>query len=139
MMLRDPIHYYEPTTHPGAFLPHAWVEHAGQRISTLDIVGHGQFGLVVGIGGGPWVPAAATVSKKTGVELPLYAVGYCCPYNDVLGDWRAQREVGDRGALLVRPDRHIAWCHADRPTDPTEVLHSALRHILAHDMVKSPQ
>lgn len=135
--VRDPILYYEPTTHPGGYLPHAWVEHEGRRISSLDILKHGEFGLIVGIGGAPWVAAAETVSKEVGVKLPVYFVGYRCPYDDVLGEWRERREIGDRGALLVRPDRHIAWRCADRPPNPAELLRSALNQILARDKSES--
>ena len=130
---RDPVLYYEPTTHPGAYLPHAWVQHEQRQISTIDIVEHGKFGLLVGIGGKPWEAAAATVSKELDFEVPVYAIGYRCPYDDVLGEWRTRREIGDRGALLIRPDRHIAWRSHDRPSDPTETLRAVLLHVLARD------
>ncbi|KAM0414559.1 hypothetical protein ACHAPT_013602 [Fusarium lateritium] len=129
--VRDPILYYEPTTHPGGYLPHAWVEHEGERISSLDIPKHGEFGLIVGIGGAPWATAAETASDQVGVKLPVYFVGYRCPYDDVLGEWRERREIGDYGALLVRPDRHIAWRCAECLTNPAELLRSALDMILA--------
>ncbi|KAK7413666.1 hypothetical protein QQX98_007448 [Neonectria punicea] len=134
---RDPVLYYEPTTHPGAYLPHAWVQHAERRISTLDILEHGRFGLIVGIGGKPWESAAAKVSQELAFEVPVYAVGYRCAYDDVLGEWRTRREIGDAGALLVRPDRHIAWRSADLPADPTEVLRSALLQVLSRDTPKA--
>jgi 2,4-dichlorophenol 6-monooxygenase len=127
---RDPVLYYQPTTHPGAYLPHAWIEHERKRISTLDILGFGQFGLLVGIGGDPFVEAAKTVSQELGVELPVYKVGYRCPYDDVLGEWHDIREIGDRGVLLIRPDRHIAWRTFDRPEEPTQALRSAFRQVL---------
>ncbi|KAK7427573.1 hypothetical protein QQZ08_005848 [Neonectria magnoliae] len=56
---RDQVLNYEPTTHPGAYLPHAWVQHTERRISTLDILEHGHFGLIVGIAGKPWESVAA--------------------------------------------------------------------------------
>lgn len=129
--LRDPIVYYQPTTHPGAYLPHAWVEHKRRRLSTLDLAGHGGFCLIVGIGGSPWVTAAAAVSAELGIDLPVYSVGYRCEYDDPLGTWTRLRETDDRGALLVRPDRHIAWRAATRSESPREALASALRQALA--------
>lgn len=127
---RDPVLYYEATTHPGAYMPHAWVQYKRARISTLDIFKHGHFGLVVGIGGKPWKEAAATVRQELGIELDVRFVGYRCTYDDVLGEWSSRREIGDRGAILVRPDRHIAWRSADRPPNPVAALLSALRQIL---------
>lgn len=136
-LTRDPVLHYEPTTHPGAYLPHAWVERNKQRLSILDILEHGRFGLIVGIGGDPFVKAAETVSREIGVEIPVFKVGYRCDYDDVLGEWYDAREVGDRGALLVRPDRHIAWRTVDRPADPTNALRTAMRHVLALDSQKA--
>ncbi|WZH46686.1 FAD binding domain-containing protein [Fusarium acuminatum] len=128
---RDPVLFYHPTTHPGAHIPHAWIELNKKRISVLDIFEHGCFGLVVGIGGEAWKEAAAVVSQELGVKLPVYFVGQCCMYSDVLGEWTSRREVSDRGALLVRPDRHIGWRSFDRPQNPTAVLRSALQQVLS--------
>ena len=132
-LTRDPVLYYQPTTHPGGYLPHAWVEHDRRKVSTLDLAGHGRFCVIVGIGGQSWTQAAATISAELGIELPVYAVGYRCEYDDVLGDWAALREIDDRGALLVRPDRHIAWRSHTRPDHPEDALRAALRHALARD------
>ncbi|KAF9890056.1 hypothetical protein FE257_006736 [Aspergillus nanangensis] len=127
---RDSTLFYEPTTHPGAYLPHVWVEHEGRRISTLDIFPFGTFGLIVGVGGGPFVAAAQQVAQETGIAIPVYDVGSRCTYNDVLGEWRTACEISDRGALLVRPDRFVAWRSVDRPSDPLQALRSAVCHIL---------
>lgn len=127
---RDPEIYYDPTTHPGAHLPHAWVEQGRKKLSTLDLVGHGRFSLIVGIGGAPWAEAAASLSEEFGIELPVFAIGYRCEYDDVLGEWARLREIDDRGALLVRPDRHIAWRAHTRSPSPREVLAGALRQAL---------
>ncbi|MDF3312932.1 FAD-dependent monooxygenase [Rhodococcus sp. T2V] len=128
---RDPELYYQPTTHPGAYLPHAWVEQDRRRVSTLDLAGHGRFSLIVGIGGESWSKAAQSVAADLGIELPVFHIGYRCEYDDVAGDWTRMREIGDGGALLVRPDRHIAWRAQDRSDTPAEELAAALRDVLA--------
>lgn len=130
---RDPELYYHPTTHPGGYLPHAWVERDRRQVSTLDLAGHGSFCVITGIGGQPWAKAAARVSAELGIDLPVYFVGARCEYDDVLNDWISVREVDDGGALLVRPDRHIAWRSADRPQSPHDALRGALRQVLALD------
>lgn len=127
---RDPFLYYEPTTHPGAYLPHAWIEHDRRRLSTLDIVGRERFSLIVGIGGEPWVSAAAKASAALGIELPVRRVGLRCDYDDVDKEWLAVREVGDKGAILVRPDRYIAWRSEGLSDSPADELEAALRHVL---------
>lgn len=128
---RDPELHYEPTTHPGAYLPHAWVECDKRRISTLDLAGGDAFSLFVGIGGKPWAEAAARVSAEFGIEITVREIGLRCENDDVVGDWEAVREVGDRGAILVRPDRYIAWRSRERPNAPERELASAVREVLA--------
>jgi 2,4-dichlorophenol 6-monooxygenase len=130
----DPELYYHPTTHPGGYLPHAWVEHDGHQLSTLDLAGHGRFCVITGIGGEPWAQAAAKVGAELGIDLPVYFVGARCEYDDVLSDWASVREIDDRGALLVRPDRHVAWRSVDRPQSPEDALRAALRQVLALNM-----
>ncbi|MEU0989172.1 FAD-dependent monooxygenase [Streptomyces sp. NPDC005953] len=129
---RDPELYYHPTTHPGAYLPHAWLQHGTERVSTLDLAGGGTFCLITGIGGEPWLDAAQKLAVEYGIELPAHRVGVRCDYDDVLGDWARLREIAERGCLLIRPDRHIAWRSHDLTTDPEQQLRNALDQILAH-------
>lgn len=127
---RDPKLYYQPTTHPGGYLPHAWVEQDRQLYSTLDLAGHNRFCLITGIGGEPWARAAEKVGSELGVELPIFFVGARCEFDDVLSEWADRREIGDDGVLLVRPDRHIAWRSFSCSESPVEVLGAALRSAL---------
>ena len=122
---------YLPTTHPGAPMPHAWIEHNRKKLAMHDLAGHGRFTLIVGVGGEPWVRAAAEVSAELGIELPVYSVGLRCEYDDVTNDWAKVREVGDQGAVLIRPDRFIAWRSTDLPEAPGKALSDALRQVLS--------
>jgi 2,4-dichlorophenol 6-monooxygenase len=70
------------------------------------------------------------VTEELGIELPVFSVGYRCEYDDVVGDWTRLREIDDRGALLVRPDRYIAWRASTRPANPQGALLAALRQLL---------
>lgn len=131
--VRDPELYYQPTTHPGAHLPHVWLEQDGKQVSTLDLVGHGRFTLITGIGGESWREAAEKIAAELGVEIASAPVGYRLQHDDVYGDWARIREIADGGALLVRPDRHIAWRSHDRVDDPLNALRDAVRSVLALD------
>jgi 2,4-dichlorophenol 6-monooxygenase len=130
---RDPELYHRPTTHPGAVLPHAWLEHGGRRLSTLDLAGQGRFTLLTGIGGEEWLAAAGEISRELGVEIAPRAVGPRLPYDDVYGDWSRLRGTGDSGCLLVRPDRHVAWRSPDLTDDPVRSLRHVMRRLLALD------
>jgi 2,4-dichlorophenol 6-monooxygenase len=50
--------------------------------------------------------------------------------DDVSGDWARRREIDDRGCILVRPDRFVAWRSHDLPQDPVQALRSVLSEIL---------
>ncbi|MGW6457630.1 FAD-dependent monooxygenase [Streptomyces sp. NPDC055078] len=128
---RDPELCHHATTHPGASLPHAWLEHDGRRISTLDLVGGGKFALITGIGGDAWLRAAEKISAELGVEIVPRAVGPRLAHDDVYGDWARLSEIDDRGCLLVRPDRHIAWRSPDLTDDPVRTLRDVMRQVLA--------
>jgi 2,4-dichlorophenol 6-monooxygenase len=128
--VRDPELHHHPTTHAGARLPHAWLQHGSRLVSTLDVGDRGRFRLLVGVAGQAWTEAAATVSARLGICLPSYVLGARCEYDDVYGTWAQLREVGDDGALLVRPDGHVAWRARASVTDPAAELGSALRIVL---------
>ncbi len=127
---RDPELYYHPTTHPGAPLPHVWLQRGTEDISTLDLCGYDRFTLITGIAGSAWADAAAQVSRETGVSIEPVAVGLGQLNNDVLGAWSRMREIGDDGCLLLRPDRIIAWRCPRGVSDPAGALREAVTKIL---------
>ena len=128
---RDPELFHHPTTHPGARLPHVWLERGPERVSTLDVAGHGGFTLLTGPGGGPWVEAASKLADALDVPLRSVVVAHDGDFADVLGRWSRLREIEDTGALLVRPDHHVAFRAHRLGDDPLADLEQALREVLA--------
>lgn len=126
----DPQLYYQPTTHPGAYLPHVWLDRDGRQVSSLDAIPPDCWALITGIGGESWLGAAEQIRDELGIEIAACALGPGLEFNDVYGDWAAVREINDRGCLLVRPDKHIAWRALDTTPDPVAALRDALRAIL---------
>jgi 2,4-dichlorophenol 6-monooxygenase len=127
---RDPELYYRPTTWPGAHLPHAWLERAGRRISTLDLVDGTHLTLLTGIGGDGWTEAAGAAGRATGVPIDVHSIGIRDGLLDTTGDWARQREVDTTGAVLVRPDRHVAWRAASIGPDSARELTEAVRRLV---------
>jgi 2,4-dichlorophenol 6-monooxygenase len=127
---RDPDLHFEPSTFPGSPIPHAWLATGDCDVSTLDLCAYDRFTLVVGAAGQPWLDAAGKVSAELGVEVAGVRVSLGLDVNDVYGDWMRRREIGDRGCLLVRPDRIVAWRAHDLVDDPKAALHSAMASIL---------
>ena len=130
---RDAELHYQPTTAPGARLPHAWVfDHdTGAQVSTLDLCGNGSFTLLTGIGGEAWCDAAASYAASVGLKMNCHVIGPRQPFEDHAGEWAGLREVTDTGCVLVRPDQHVAW-RADRlATDPKAEITRVMDTILA--------
>lgn len=129
----DPELHHRPTTHAGARLPHAWVEYNRSRVSTLDIGASG-FRLLTGRNGQAWIEAALNAGTTVGVDVPVFQIGRSCDYDDVYLSWEKVREVGDSGAILVRPDGHVAWRAHQMPANPTAELTGALAATLAVEL-----
>lgn len=47
------------------------------------------------------------------MPIQVVQVGGANGVRDPLGDWAGVRGVGEDGAVLVRPDAHVAWRAAD--------------------------
>jgi 2,4-dichlorophenol 6-monooxygenase len=121
---------FRACTRPGHRMPHAWLERDGARLSTYDAAGYGRFTLFCGPDG-DWRGAATEVSAALSIPLDVYSIGEGGDLADPTGAWRRQREVSDGGAVLVRPDQHVAWRSFERPADPVAALTDALQAVLA--------
>ena len=128
----DDIRLYVPGTRPGAPLPHAWVEDAdGARGSTLDLVRPGRFLLIAGEDGAAWCEAARKLAAERELPLDAVRIGHLAgEYRDPRCTWLRQREIGPGGAVLVRPDRFVAWRSHGAAPDPRAALESALAQVL---------
>jgi 2,4-dichlorophenol 6-monooxygenase len=130
---RDRELFAQPSTRPGAKLPHVWlVGRDGRRVSILDVVGNGKFSVVTGLAGRAWEEAAASFDVPWLRVVVIGTPGAEDPY----GEWWAAREIEEAGALLVRPDGHIAWRHAESCSDvgvATAMLGSALERVLGRE------
>jgi 2,4-dichlorophenol 6-monooxygenase len=128
--LRDRDLYNQPTTRPGAKIPHAWlVGPDGTRMSTLDVTGKGLFTVVTGLAGTAWKEAVCCL------DLPFLriVVTGSAEVRDLYCEWQRVREIDEAGALLVRPDGVVAWRDKKGTLDgedATEKLSAAIRAVL---------
>jgi 2,4-dichlorophenol 6-monooxygenase len=125
--------HYQPTTWPGARLPHVWLYRRdnGSEISTLDLCGHGRLTLLTGLGGEPWVAAAQKVASDLGIEIVTHVIGPRQAYVDHSGEWARASEIRDSGCLLVRPDHHVCWRTPGMSDAPRKELLRVVRQVLA--------
>ena len=129
----DDIRVYEPTTRPGAPLPHAWIDDEnGNRRAIKDLVAPGRFLLIAGEDGHAWCEAAQQLAEEMGLPLDTVRIGHLDGdlYDPRCG-WLRRRQIAGDGALLVRPDRFVAWRAQTAADDPRSELAAALCRILA--------
>jgi 2,4-dichlorophenol 6-monooxygenase len=129
----EPIRVYEPSTRPGAPLPHAWIEDEdGARWAIKDLVAAGRFLLIAGEEGDAWCDAARELADAAGLPLDAIRIGHLDgDLFDPRCTWLRHREIGPQGAILVRPDRYVAWRSAAAGAAPLDELAAALGQILA--------
>lgn len=117
----DPITFHS-TSRPGHHLPHAWLASGGNRddrTSTHDLVVPDALTLLTSASAAPrWEEAVRAAAGA----LPIAVVAI----PDDAREWWDVAEVGPDGALLVRPDRKVAWRVPGLPVDPGRELGEAL-------------
>lgn len=117
---------YLQTATPGCRAPHVWLGQPDAQLSTLDLFG-AAFTLLAAPEARAWCDAAARVSAALGVRIGSYRIG-TAGLND-LGGFTSAYGVRSDGAVLVRPDGHVAWRSQSAPVTGTE-LENAFKQIL---------
>lgn len=129
----DEIRVYEPSTRPGAPLPHAWIDDQdGNRRPIKDLVAPGRFLLIAGEDGESWCDTARQLAAEADLPLDAVRIGHIDGgLYDPRCMWARRRQIDRDGAILVRPDRFVAWRNSGASEAPLEELSDALSKILA--------
>ena len=111
---------FRQSAQPGGRPPHAWVDLDGRQQSTLDLAG-ARLTLLIGAAGDSWSTAASTM------PFPLVALRSGRDFDDPTGCFHEVHGISPSGAVLVRPDGHVAW----RNTTSNPAPHTSLRSAVA--------
>jgi putative polyketide hydroxylase len=120
----DPVTQYVPSARPGSRAPHVWLTRGDQQISTIDLFGP-HFVLLAGQDGDAWRRAAQAIGPSW-PPLLVFTVGKGGDLGDPDGSWHEAYGVSTDGAVLVRPDGHVAWRSRSGASNPQQVLRAAL-------------
>nr|UUG47322.1 polyketide hydroxylase whie VIII [Amycolatopsis sp.] len=126
-LLEDPL---APTGRPGSRAPYVRLAAPGGPTSTTALFGGG-FTLLTGPDGGAWRPAARLAADRLGIPLATHVIGTRpdpAALTDPAGTWLDRYGIRSDGAVLVRPDRFIAWRAVS--SEDTAGLEHALRTVL---------
>jgi len=97
--VRDPVSEYVPTARPGSRAPHCRLSIQPGVVSTIDLFDR-DFVLLTDCGEEEWTSAAARIAAE---GVPLHSVQLRAE------EWAELYGVEPGGAVLVRPDGHVAW------------------------------
>ncbi|GAC1520931.1 MAG: FAD-dependent monooxygenase [Chloroflexota bacterium] len=115
----DPVMEYIPTARPGSRAPHVWLQEGAERLSTLDLC---ERSFVLLSPGHAWCAAAEQAASGLGVPVHARVV-----HDD---SWARLYEVSDGGAVLVRPDGHVAWRVTGSMEADAHVIECVLNRVL---------
>ena len=121
----DAIEAYVPSATPGCRAPHVALRKASRKLSTTDLLGRG-FVLLTAPAGSAWRGAA---DRLEGPRVANAVIGDEIREEDG-GDWLAAYGLREDGAILVRPDGHVAWRSPSGADDPKAALQEVMNAIL---------
>ena len=84
---------------------------------------------MTGVAGHAWAEAAATLKLNLKVPLQTYIVGGAGAA-DPEGRWNTIYGLDENGAVLIRPDGHVAWRSKSASPVPLQALSAAFTQIL---------
>jgi 2-polyprenyl-6-methoxyphenol hydroxylase-like FAD-dependent oxidoreductase len=124
----DPVINFVPHAKPGYRAPHFWALQGRDRVSSIELC-HSQFVLFVGPAGEAWMRAESDDRLGLKSKIKCYRVA---PDGDLVPDrdFCSLYGIGPSGAVLVRPDGHVAFRAQDSTGDPMARLSAALDHVL---------
>ena len=111
---------YWPTDRAGGRFPHMWVD-AHKQVSTIDWFDT-EFVLVCGPRADGWRAAGAEAAARSAVRLVVRVLPWMA----------APLTMADDGAVLVRPDGHVAW-HPGDVEDKATDLRRALDQVAGRE------
>lgn len=112
--------------HPGTHLPHFWVERAGERISSLDLIGSDSWTLISE--SDKWTEAVSAVNEKSSTRVRSIQVGSDVDITSEV-NFKKLFGVSQDGCALVQPDGYITWRSSELPSNAGKVLDGVLSQV----------
>jgi hypothetical protein len=123
---------YRPNYARGSSLPHFWLKaESGVAVSLLDLLARDRFTLLVKFGQQGW---QETLKK---FDVPMHCLHEGIDFAGLHEAWGEQSALASVGALLIRPDGHIAQVFDSQLSDRLECLRTALAAQLYNPALKT--
>ena len=119
---------YVASAAPGRRAPHCWLQRGkgGATVSTIELFKDRVFTLLAGRRGQRWVAAFMKAAVQAGPAAQAFCVGPQADLIDHGGAFHDLYEIGAEGAVLVRPDGHVAWRARDAGDDADATMRQVM-------------
>lgn len=124
---------YQPTARPGHRAPHLTLGDDTET-SLIDLFDLGHFTLLAGPDGDSWVDAARAAAAS--LDIPLKAVRVGKDVQKDFHSWSQLYGLSSDGAVLIRPDGHVAW-RSRSAGNPRELGSALAQSISQSDVIAS--
>ncbi|MGM4886083.1 FAD-dependent monooxygenase [Tardiphaga sp. 604_B6_N1_1] len=114
--------HYSPDARPGHRAPHLWLERGDEQVSTIDLIGYGQFTLFTTPECTNWHSAFMLAIGDRQLRGRAWTVGADGDLHDPTGRFRELYGLMRGGAVMVRPDGYVAFRTADLNAKPPDIL-----------------
>lgn len=129
---------YTPDARPGHRAPHLWLQRGGEQVSTIDLVGYGQFTLFTMPESSVWQAAFAQAISDRQLPGRVWTVGIGGDLTDPSGRFRDIFGLSNGGAVLVRPDGYVAFRAGGAEAERPDILGDAFDVLLGGQPRRRP-
>lgn len=123
------VHEFVPFCRSGYRFPHMRLKRDGTQLSSLDLLDYEYFSLFCN-SKKYWEKEFALLPETTQNLIQLIEIGPNSDIEDSEGDWERMSEIGSNGAILVRPDGHVAWRFSEEGEQSFKSLSAVMKTIL---------
>ncbi|MEM6320856.1 MAG: FAD-dependent monooxygenase [Bacteroidota bacterium] len=106
---KDPVTQYIPAARPGARFPHIDFQKSTTPTASHDLLDYCYYTLFVREKGAPWEKAVRELPAAIRKSIKVIRLNELGLSETVFEELIALCEIEETGALLIRPDGHVAW------------------------------
>ena len=126
---RHQVTEYTPSTRPGARFPHVALNGKPEGKSSHDLMSYKRYTLLLGGDGTPWRDAAQALDASLQTEVRAVSMNEASVDPAARARLESACEIGSDGALLLRPDGHVAWRQKHCSHRPADTLRDVAARI----------